>query len=300
MEAINFVKEFHKPFIGVIDYDIVDEEGHNYEYYVEKYNEETQMICKSLRCKFDDLPMIEKYEVPFYTNHIPTIMKNLKTLIIHSTHITSIPKTFTNLETLHINRNSSIEIPETFTKLRNLTAPRGAKLCDKFVNLEYLDVENCDNIPETYVNLKYLKVNFSSVSLSDKFVKLEHLDFIHSELIDELPSTYINLTYLNVSYSNIEHLPKTYAYLDYLNIHNTNIEEIPKEYQQLRILHVSEHIKEIPDEIKFLTNIYVDYEYPNENIKYNGEFCKSKVKRFRDYANDNHIREAIEHYPRQF
>lgn len=33
MDAINFIKQTHKPFIGTIDKSVCDEEGHNYYYY---------------------------------------------------------------------------------------------------------------------------------------------------------------------------------------------------------------------------------------------------------------------------
>lgn len=37
MEALNFIKKYHKPYIGNIDNSYYDENNHNYDYYLDKY-----------------------------------------------------------------------------------------------------------------------------------------------------------------------------------------------------------------------------------------------------------------------
>lgn len=48
MEALNYIKEHHKPFLGKINYDVVDELGHNYAYYEKLYCKQITLISDKI------------------------------------------------------------------------------------------------------------------------------------------------------------------------------------------------------------------------------------------------------------
>lgn len=146
MEAINFIKEHHKPFIGKIDKTVVDEEGHNYDYYVCKFIDSIDDICELNRCTTEFVKTIGSL-------YINNTIKCVKDSINRNAFLT-----FNGCD---IFNDTYICMPfmssATFTKCKFADWP-------KTIYVDMLSFQRCKTIPS------YFKCNNLSVEHYDSFV----------------------------------------------------------------------------------------------------------------------------------
>lgn len=99
MDAINWIKEKHIPYDGEINNDILDEEKHNYQYYLDYYTNPISLL-------FDE-----------------NIIKNEKVVITLTdcNNIITFPSIFTNIKELNISCPDTIIFNSSFPYLEKLT-----------------------------------------------------------------------------------------------------------------------------------------------------------------------------------
>ena len=124
MEAINFIKKYHKEYIGEIDYSVLDNNNHNYNYYYQllkaKNNESLILILDNNKLivndiEYNDKQILNNNEI-FYRNMYFEI-QNEDVLITNKQHIKNILESKNNKKRYNnycycefINKNNEYKI----------------------------------------------------------------------------------------------------------------------------------------------------------------------------------------------
>lgn len=134
MKAINWIKKNHSPYDGEIDYDVIDEENHNYQYYLDYYTN----------------PISKLFDENIIKNEIVKISLNENNDI-------NFPSIFINLKELHLNYNDTLIFNSSFPLLEKLIL-KGQKLI----------------ITKTQPNLNYLSFTANkNISYKNDYNKIE-------------------------------------------------------------------------------------------------------------------------------
>ena len=167
----------------------------------------------------------------------------------------------------NINKLNLSKYDKTFTINYNFSYFKKLELNDyniipyNLINLEELEINNCNNIkelPDNLINLKNLKINHC--------YKINHQinhQINHHNNIKKIPNTYINLQQLELNYcDNIKELPNNLINLEKLEINNCdNIKELPNNLINLKILKLNNcnNIKELPNNLNNLEELEINY-----------------------------------------
>ena len=198
-------------------------------------------------------------------------LKNIKNILLDNNNI----KLNTIKFNTEFNDNTIFEL-ENFSKLTNLT---------NLNNIKNLTLIHCKikEIPNIFINLKYLSLyscnNINNISL----LYLEKLELIHCNNIKELPNNLYNLKYLYLECcNNLNFIPDYLINLNQLIIKNCpKINFIPETLINLNNLTIFNNniIKDLPTTIINVKNL--DYDYYNILIN---DFT-NKLKQNNDYNN---------------
>ena len=212
MEAINFIKNYHKPYIGEINDKIVDEDGFNYYYYCNVINEALKLIKTNKFYLSFYSTYIEVYNYDndiinyiFNSNQIKNKKINIYDLIDIS--ILKIDNYIPNLKYIfnspndfleEIVINSTIIFNETFSKLKELTCT--TVYFNAIQPIEYLTL----NINNTYNN--NLLNNFDDILIKLPNIKEIILNKHHYENIDKKNNRCDLICYDRTLTSNYDHI----------------------------------------------------------------------------------------------
>lgn len=292
MEALDFIKLTHKPFIGEIDNSIKDEEGHNYNYYLAHYVEkelyekilhddftiDKMMNDKHLYCCFEDKApssMIELETLDMQEcNQTLSYYPKLKKLILHHSNISL--HNDQNLSSLTLIRDSKINIPKS---IKSLTVERYENFTfPNLPHLEKLRLANVDFDVPYYPNLKNLtllsckttipNLNLTSLRIFDGNVKMFYPQTLEELRLDgenrrriKLPANLPNLRTLFLENKTVDVIPY-YPNLKELSLTLCNVKDIP--YMELSSLMIYNSKIDV-DISKFNTLTSLEINYCNKS-----------------------------------
>lgn len=314
MEAINFIKDTHKPFIGDINNNVIDEDGHDYWYYYCMYDDKMKRFLKSKHLTYDKLintnklllkdsftflktlPNVKELNIDtngYFDKTFDYDMPNLKKLSYCYTYF-NIPN-LNELECLTITRcknvvSSNFRCPNlkklVISYTRNFTLPQlqhlesiTIKYCNNFTipfmpNLKSLELRSCDNV-KIHENDNLTNLNIDSCR-----------NVGTSKLINVQKYTCRNSRCKLINVMNLKHL-------DCDNVYNIDIDD---SYYSLRSITIKKDFYCAGYVI--LTDLH---NINTINIKYHDKeahkFIVKKLKRVNDKikVDDENIKQIIEH-----
>jgi len=174
--------------------------------------------------------------------------------------------------TLNLNNCGFKEINNAFKNVKELVIEscHNIKRIPNYINLKSLYISNCSiiNIPDTLINLEYLKIemNIALKEIPKTLLNLKKLYIYNSyyseNVIKEIPNTLLNLKELDIYNCDIKEIPDTLINIEKINLHNcNNIKTIPKTFINLKVLSLynCDHFNKIPKTLINLTDIYISY-----------------------------------------
>jgi len=183
-------------------------------------------------------------------------------------------------------------------------------ILDKFNNLKYLELEDCNDviIPDNLNTLTKLKSHWTNITILNNETKIEDLElcFMDNIILPDnmtslkslqiieclknikLPDNMLNLENLHIINSNIKYLPNNLINLKYLFLWETYyIEYISKNYKNLKFVNVDENVY-IPKEIKN-NALYVRYLKNDRTYIIKNDLLKNNS--LIDYKSDNYLKD---------
>lgn len=266
MEAIEFVKITHKPFIGDIDNSVFDEYGHNYEYYFNEYVSDIDKLCKINNCPEFELKNLRYITIDEHINTIPDfidydrmLIKNRETL-----PLMKIDKMFYMIGFQHCKFSIFPDIPSFMLLFDDCDLPnipennrsyrislyncRVNNISNK-LSIDALCIHKCKDI----VIPELARINYLEVVNCRKDIIPKHL-FLKLLYVDgdiDIPETLLNLSELTIVNSNITNIPDTFTSLKKISFRKTNLKSLSDKFINVETLEF------IDCEIPFIPN------YPN-------------------------------------
>ena len=248
MNAINFIKKYHKKYIGIIHNSIYDEKNHNYEYYLLKYFYKINylnnqfVILKNKNYSKDELKLFkEKYFnnnndilinhndfIIYINNDFIILDEYLLNNIIHNIKETVFYKIY--CKNIILNFNDNINIFNIIIYGLSLFSDN---IILKNNNIDYIIFNNNKIILETNINkltiTKDIFIVFNNYKINNLDIKLSNFDNVKQILnYNNYDFNYINSLKINIIDLDL----KDFKYIECFN----NIIELAKKFNSVNEL----------------------------------------------------------------